>query len=176
MEALGLEIDVIAANIEEIYPADMPVESVPLHLSFQKAKHIVDQIGEELPIVAADTIVVVEDKILNKPKDEGEALAMLSLLNGRAHKVITGCCIAYESKFYQFSSTTNVYFKHLSDTELKHYVSAYQPYDKAGAYAIQEWIGMIGVERIEGDYYNVVGLPVHRIYEILKRIVENECK
>lgn len=174
LESVGYTVESFAANIDESIPENMPIESVPLHLALKKAMYVADLKGDDIPVIAADTIVVIEGEILNKPTDAIAAQDMLTKLNGKQHRVITGCCIAYKGNCHQFASTTKVYFKELSDTQIAYYIDKYQPFDKAGAYAIQEWIGKVGVEKIEGDYYNVVGLPVNKIVDILDRNNTNE--
>lgn len=141
----GLDITVVPSEVDESFPAEMPVQSVPLYLSYNKCVAVRNAVSDMQPIIAADTIVVVDNNILNKPTDRADAIGMLQQLRGRSHQVITGCCIAYDGAFHQFSSTTNVYFKALEDAQIAYYVDQYAPYDKAGGYAIQEWIGMIGV-------------------------------
>ena len=116
-------------------------------------------------LLTADTVVVVGQEVLGKPVDDSDARRMLRLLSGRTHQVITGVCLTTTSQQKAFSVSTNVTFKELSDDEINYYISKYQPFDKAGAYGIQEWIGYVGVTKLEGSYYNVMGLPVQRIYE-----------
>lgn len=159
---------VVIGGIDESYPADMPAREVPEYLSRKKSEAYLKTFhGDEL-IVTADTIVIADGKILGKPKDEKDAIEMLHLLSGITHEVITGVSISTKERQVTFSDITEVRFCKLSDAEIQYYVSNFRPLDKAGAYGIQEWIGCIGVEWIKGSYYNVMGLPVHRLYEHLK--------
>lgn len=172
MEALGMEVSVQTVAVTEDYPSDMSAADVPEYLAIKKATALVesdDRWKQEI-ILAADTIVILEDEILGKPMDASEAMLTLSRLSGKAHEVISGVCIIHEGAIISFSSVTKVYFKSLSQEDIHYYVSNFHPMDKAGSYAIQEWIGMIGIDKIEGDYYNVMGLPVHQIYEVLKKL------
>ncbi len=174
----GIEADfeVLPAGIEESYPAELPEELIPEYLAQKKAEHVVELLRKQqknmdnLVVLAADTIVVVNGEVLGKPEDEKAAFDMLQKIAGRAHQVISGVCLKTETQTVAFHEVTKVYFHHLSDDEILHYIKHYKPFDKAGAYAIQEWIGMIGIKYIEGDYYNVVGLPVNRVYQELKKM------
>lgn len=138
-------------------------------LAQKKAKEYIKRypLSARQIIITADTIVVLEDKLLGKPQDEQDAFRFLKRLSGKSHKVITGVAIAGCSKQVVFQEETTVYFKVLSDEEITYYLNTYHPFDKAGAYGIQEWIGAVGVEKIYGSYFNVMGLPVHRLYEEL---------
>jgi len=159
MELAELPFRVLVSDADETNPPGMPGELVPEFLAKKKADAVHDLAPDAL-IIAADTIVLLDHQILGKPKDEADAIHMLSHLSGRMHQVVTGVCILKGSRQYSFSTTTQVYFRSLSNAQIAHYVSGYKPYDKAGAYAIQEWIGIIGIEKIVGDYYNVMGLPI----------------
>ena len=136
-------------------------------LARRKAEALRDELTNEL-VLAADTVLVVDGDILNKPADEAEAFAMLSRLSGRMHQVITGVCLLSREKTVTLSDLTEVYFRSLSTDEINYYIRQYQPYDKAGAYGVQEWIGMVGIEKMIGSYFNVMGLPVHRVYAALR--------
>ena len=136
-------------------------------LARRKAEALRDELTNEV-VLAADTVVVVDGDILNKPADEAEAFAMLSRLSGRMHQVITGVCLLSREKTVTLSDLTEVYFRSLSTDEINYYIRQYQPYDKAGAYGVQEWIGMVGIEKMIGSYFNVMGLPVHRVYAALR--------
>lgn len=127
-------------------------------------------IGEDDLVITADTVVIVGNEVLGKPKDADEARRMLHLISGRTHQVITGVCLLTTDKEHSFSVTTDVTFKQLSDDEITYYIEHYKPFDKAGAYGIQEWIGYIGVTSINGSYFNVMGLPVQRLWEEIKKI------
>lgn len=155
---------------EETFPAGMDPIHVPIHIAQQKAAEVHKLYNKPHPIVlAADTIVLVDEQILGKPKDKEEAIQMLQLLSGRKHKVITGVVLMQGEKNIQFSDITEVHFHKLTKDQISFYVERYQPFDKAGAYAIQEWIGVIGIQKVVGDFYNVMGLPVSRVVQVLER-------
>lgn len=166
LEMAEVPFEVLLPRVEEIFPNDLQPEKVPLFLAIQKANAVKEQIKSLQrnaiipPIVAADTIVLLQNSILGKPQDEDEAIAMLEQLSGNEHQVITGVSILKENEHIGFSAVTKVFFHSLKKEEILWYVQKYKPYDKAGSYAIQEWIGIIGIRAIEGDYYNVMGLPV----------------
>lgn len=170
LKGLGLAFEVTVPDVKESYPASLRHHEIAVYLSQLKAGAFKEELmcGNCL-VITADTIVWLDNRVLAKPKDRWEALNMLRQLSGKAHDVITGVTLRSQSSSSSFFSDTRVYFRHLTDTEIEHYVDVYQPYDKAGAYGIQEWIGYIGIERIEGCYFNVVGLPVQKLYaELLK--------
>lgn len=171
LAGLGLPFEVRVLNgIDESFPSSLPVSDVALYIAGKKADaYRVNMSSDEL-IITADTIVIVGDEILGKPHDEADAVRMLREISGRTHQVTTGVCLIAEGWERRFSVTTNVTFKTLSDEEIHYYIDHYHPYDKAGAYGIQEWIGYIGVTGLNGSYYNVMGLPVQRIYEALHEI------
>ena len=158
-------------GIDESYPTSMPVSAVALHIAGLKADAYRKTMSPDELIITADTVVIVENEILGKPHDEADAVRMLKLLSGRTHQVTTGVCLVADSWERRFSVTTDVTFKELTDEEIHYYINMYKPFDKAGAYGIQEWIGYIGVTALKGSYYNVMGLPVQRIYEALKTII-----
>ena len=162
---LGLEFSIGEAHVEEVYPAELAPEEIPVYLSKLKADAAVVPMTDETLIITADTIVWAEGKVLGKPADEAEAHAMLQLLSGKTHQVITGVTLRTKDRSKSFYESTDVTFATLSAEDIDYYVSHYRPFDKAGAYGIQEWIGMVGVESIKGCFYNVMGLPVHRLYE-----------
>ena len=159
----------VKAGVDENYPNDLPAEEVPLYLSKLKAKAYCAELRPEELLITADTIVVVGNKILGKPRNAADAKTMLALLSGRTHQVVTGVSLTAQHKQVAFKVVTDVTFKALSQTEINYYVDTYKPFDKAGAYGIQEWIGYIGVTALNGSYYNVMGLPVQRVYEELQR-------
>ncbi len=167
LELAEIDASVNVAAIDETYPESLSKNSVASYLAAQKANVVWDTFTEHeqstVVLIASDTIVLVDDIILGKPKDAAEALYFLKMLNNRMHFVITGVCIKSEEDSYIFDDIVEVYFKDLSEAEMKHYIDKYQPFDKAGAYAIQEWIGAVGIERINGDYYSVMGLPVQKV-------------
>jgi septum formation protein len=156
---------------DENYPADMPAEEVPLFIAGNKAKAVfealTDHEQEESLIIAADTIVVLEGRIIGKPESEADALSILKSLSGKKHIVVTGVVLQSAAGVRTIKEVTEVYFNKLTDEQIEHYVNYYQPLDKAGAYAIQEWIGVIGIEKINGDFYNVMGLPVNKVAALL---------
>jgi septum formation protein len=159
MELAEIPFEVIIADVDETNPPGMTGEEVPEFLAKKKANAIEHMVSDAI-IVAADTIVLLDHHILGKPTDEAHAIEILKQLHGRMHKVVTGVCIQKGEKQVSFSVTTEVYFRPLTDEQIKHYVANYKPFDKAGAYAIQEWIGVVGIEKINGDYYSVMGLPI----------------
>lgn len=168
LKGLGVDFSVNVINgIDESYPATMPKEEVAEHLAVNK--HEAYTVGEDELLITADTIVVVDDEILGKPKDAADARRMLRTISGRTHKVVTGVCLATATECRSFSVVTEVTFRQLRDSEIDYYVERYKPFDKAGAYGIQEWIGYVGVEGIRGSYYNVMGFPVQRVYEEMTR-------
>lgn len=167
MEAAELDFEIIIADVDETNPPGMKGDLVPEHLAKKKAAAIEERVHDAI-IIAADTVVLLDHEILGKPKDAAHAVDILKKLAGRPHQVVTGVCMQKGDKQVSFSVTTEVYFRPLTDEQIEHYVSNYQPYDKAGAYAIQEWIGMIGIEKINGDYYNVMGLPIGEVVKKLK--------
>lgn len=150
---------------DESFPPDMPVEDVPVFIARNKAKAVQQKHNDGPLILAADTIVVLEDLVINKPANRNEAVEILQWLSGKTHRVITGVVLLQNEKEISFSDTTQVTFNELTNEQINFYVDKYQPYDKAGAYAIQEWIGVIGIKSINGDFYNVMGLPVSRVVQ-----------
>ena len=168
---LDLDYEIVAPRpVEEIYPADLPAEEVAPYLSALKASAYVGlPKGDEI-IVTADTVVVCEGLILGKPKDREDAVAMLNMLSGKTHKVVTGVTLMSERRTVTFSETTLVTFDALSDSMIETYVDRYRPFDKAGAYGIQEWIGCVGISGINGCYYNVMGLPLHALHTHLRQL------
>lgn len=162
MELAELEFEIIIADVDETNPPGMLGDLVPEHLAKKKAA-VIEQRVHDAIIIAADTVVLLDHEILGKPKDEQDTIQILTKLSGRMHKVVTGVCMQKGDKQVSFSTTTEVYFRTLTGEQIKHYVTSYKPFDKAGAYAIQEWIGMVGIEKINGDYYNVMGLPIGEV-------------
>ena len=167
LKELGLEFEIASRDVDESFPAELKREEIPLYLCNKKAEAFSDILSDNTIVITADTIVWVENRVLNKPADEKEAKEMLKMLSGKIHEVYTGCCIRSAKRSKSFHALTKVYFKKLSDEEINYYVSTFNPYDKAGAYGAQEWIGYIAVEKIEGSYFNVMGLPVKELYEEL---------
>ncbi|MCQ2131965.1 MAG: Maf-like protein [Bacteroidaceae bacterium] len=169
LAGLGLEFEVrVMKGIDESYPDDLVGEDIPKYISMQKAKAYIPTLATDEVLITSDTIVYVDGKVLGKPRDAADAHDMLRLLSGRTHEVITGVTIVESGREPRcFATTTLVTFKQLTDDEINYYITNYRPFDKAGAYGIQEWIGYIGVTSIEGSYFNVMGLPVQRVYESL---------
>ena len=168
LAGLGLQFEVrVLADINENYPPTLPATQIAKYIAHKKAEANRAIMAENEMIITADTIVVVDDMVMGKPTDDADAIRMLSTLSGKTHKVITGVCITTLNKQTVFDVTTGVTFKTLTDEEINYYITHFHPTDKAGAYGIQEWIGYIGVTGLEGSYYNVMGLPVQRIYDEL---------
>ncbi|WP_461630192.1 Maf-like protein [Labilibaculum euxinus] len=169
LKELGLIFEIRTKEVEEIYPEGLIPDQIPVYLAELKAKAFGADFKSNELVITADTIVCVDDWILGKPNDRDDAVKMLNALSGRSHQVISGVCLMSKDKKISFSTTTNVHFKALSEEEIDYYIDNYKPFDKAGAYGIQEWIGFIGIDGIEGSYFNVVGLPIQRLYqELLK--------
>ena len=167
----GLDIDFevkVLPDIEENYPETLATQDIPVFIATEKASAYKDMMSEQDLIITADTVVVLGKEVLGKPKDQDDAKRMLRELSGHTHQVITGVCLMSRTRLRSFSVTTDVTFKKLTEEEISYYVEKYQPLDKAGAYGIQEWIGYIGVTSLNGSYFNVMGLPVQRIYNELK--------
>lgn len=166
---MGIPFQVWVKHTDESYPPDMAAEDVARYLAEVKAVAFLEELNDEL-VITADTTVVLGEDVLNKPADADEAYAMLKRLSGTSHKVITGVCLLSRQQKISFEDITTVYFRPLDEVEIRHYISEYKPYDKAGSYGIQEWIGMVGIEKIVGSYYNVMGLPVDKLYQHLKTL------
>jgi len=160
---ISFEVKVIP-GIDESYPEDLPADEVPQYISKAKADAYLGMIDDDTMVITADTVVVLDDEILGKPVDDDDARRILHKLSGKTHQVITGVCLTSLDKQRVFAVTTGVTFKQFTEQEIDYYVSHYHPLDKAGAYGIQEWIGHIGVTALNGSYFNVMGLPVQRIY------------
>ena len=163
---LGVDFEVKVLNgVDESYPDTLPAKDVAEYIATEKAAAYTVQ--EDELLITADTVVIVGQDILGKPEDAADACRMLRELSGKTHQVVTGVCLTTSKEQRRFSVTTDVTFKQLSDAEIEYYVDKYKPFDKAGAYGIQEWIGYIGVTALNGSYYNVMGFPVQRVYEEL---------
>jgi septum formation protein len=175
LEWAEIDFEVIVAHSDESFPPHLSAEEVAIHIAQNKARAVRDKIGNARLIIAADTIVVLENEIIGKPLDRRNAIDILSKLSGKTHKVITGVAILGAEEKY-FADVTEVEFNQLSQKEIEFYIDKYQPYDKAGAYAIQEWIGVIGIKRINGDFYNVMGLPVSKVVQALKKMKSEHLK
>ena len=168
IQELGFPVEIRIKEVEENYPDDLPSEKVPEFLAKLKAVPLKDSLADNEILVTSDTIVLLEGDVIGKPKNAADAKEMLGRLSGKTHTVISGVCLTSNQKQYAFSSHTKVFFDELSKEEINHYVDTFQPMDKAGSYGIQEWIGYIGVSKIDGCFYNVMGLPLHDLYRKLK--------
>lgn len=168
LEGLNVPFEVRALETEEDYPDNLPVDQIAAYLAKKKAEAFLGHLQENEIVLTADTCVIVDDMELGKPANQIEALGMLSLLSGRVHEVHTAVTLASREKLITLNDRVLVHFNDLSYAEMLHYIKNYMPLDKAGAYGIQEWIGFIGVEKIEGSFYTVMGLPLHLVYKLLK--------
>lgn len=171
LEDMGFNICVVKTQTEESYPDNLAIEEIPVFLAEKKGRAYTEQIREKEILLSSDTMVFLNNEALGKPQSKQEAIAMLQKLSGRKHCVVSGCNLRTEDKSISFYEKTDVFFKPLSFQEIEYYVNKYEPLDKAGAYGIQEWIGMIGIEKIEGDFYNVMGLPTVSLFQKLKEIL-----
>ena len=172
LENLDIEFTVIPIKTDEKYPQNLAPTKVPEFLSQKKARAYDGLLQPDWILITADTVVIVDNQIIGKPHTKDKAIEMLKKLSAKAHLVITGVTLRAINRSKSFSCTTKVWFKELEPEEIEYYVEKYKPFDKAGAYGIQEWIGYIGIQHIEGSYYNVVGLPVQKIYTELKSFVK----
>ena len=171
LEWAEIEFDIIVPQTDESFPAGMDIREVPVHIAREKAKSIQSELSNERIILAADTIVVLGGKVIGKPVDRNDAIDILSQLSGKNHQVITGVVLLKGKKEISFADVTDVLFHELTREQIAFYVDKYKPYDKAGAYAIQEWIGVVGIKNISGDFYNVMGLPVSRVVKELRGLM-----
>jgi len=168
----GLDIEykiMVLPDIEEIYPSGLKNEEVPGYLAKEKAKSYMPSLKDNDLLITADTVVIFNNKIYGKPIDEEDVKQMLRDFSGNTHRVVTGVCLTSKEKQHTFNAISDVRFAQINDTEIDYYVSKYKPLDKAGAYGIQEWIGYIAVEYISGSYFNIMGLPIQRLYQELKK-------
>ena len=168
LKGLDLDFEIRTREVDESFPEDMPVREVAEFLAVKKSEAFGTLAEKEL-LITSDTTVVLGDAIMNKPADGQEATKMLEQLSGRVHEVVTGVCLRSAERTVRFSETTQVFFRELAAHEIQYYIDKYRPFDKAGAYGIQEWIGMAAIEKIEGDYYNVMGLPMAALYGQLRQ-------
>jgi septum formation protein len=168
MKEAGFTFTIEKPDVEEDFPDTLPVDQVARYLAAKKAEYFRPRIHDEI-IVTADTVVILHNTILNKPADRAEAIAMLSWLSGKTHLVMTGVCIVSKEKEESFDDATEVTFKELTRKEIEYYVDNYKPFDKAGAYGAQDWIGMVAIAKIVGSYFNVMGLPIHRVHQHLNQ-------
>ncbi len=169
LEQAEITFTVLVEDTEEYIDPALAIADVPTYIAIEKAKAILPKVLPTDIIIAADTIVCIDNEIIGKPNSLEHAIEILQKLNGRKHKVITGVCLLQNKKMYTFNDITHVYFNTLTTKNIMHYITTYKPYDKAGAYAIQEWIGAIGIQKIEGCFYNVMGLPIAKVVQTLKK-------
>jgi septum formation protein len=172
LEWAEVDFEVIVSDVPETYPAGMPVGLVPIHIARNKALAVKKQLDAGRIVLAADTVVVLDGEIIGKPRDREDAIAILTRLAGHRHEVITGVILSRGDQEIAFAECTEVDFHELTRQQIEMYVDKYRPYDKAGAYAIQEWIGVVGIRGIEGDFYNVMGLPVSRVMQELGQLTD----
>lgn len=167
LQEAGFEHSVVSIDTDEVYPDDLKKDDVARYLAKKKADTYLPELKDNELVITADTIVILNDRILGKPTDKGHAKQLLSILSGQTHKVVTGVCMVSKNKRIDFDDTTLVTFKMLTEAEIDYYIEKHNPLDKAGAYGAQEWLGMIAIQKIEGSYFNVMGLPIHLLYEKL---------
>ena len=171
LSGLGIDYTIkVLPDVNEAYPETLKGEDIPLYIAREKAEAYLKGIESDELIITADTIVWLDNEVLGKPTDEQQAKVMLRMLSGKTHHVITGVCLTTREFQKSFTTTTEVTFAKLSEEEIDYYVEKYRPLDKAGAYGIQEWIGFVGVEAINGSYFNVMGLPIQRLYKELSKL------
>jgi septum formation protein len=172
LRELGVDFEVRANNDdEELYPAHLTMNEIPVFLAIHKANPLISSLVKDEILVTSDTIVWCDGHVIGKPTDKDDAFRIISLLSGNKHTVVTGVCISTSTETKTFYDSTDVFFRKLTDEEIWYYINEYKPFDKAGAYGIQEWIGFIGIERIEGSYFNVMGLPVQKLYIELQNFI-----
>lgn len=170
LAGLGIEFEVrVLPDIDESYPADLPVMQIAEYIAHEKARAYLLTMKDNDLVITADTVVIIGNEVLGKPKDEEDAKRMLRLISGKTHQVVTGVCLTTTKLQRHFSVSTDVTFKNLPENEINYYITKYKPFDKAGAYGIQEWIGYVGVTSLNGSYFNVMGLPVQKLWEELKK-------
>lgn len=169
LAGIGIEFEVRIKDTEEVYPDSLPAEEVPEFLSKLKANALLPDLSDNEVVICADTVVILNGEILGKPVDFEDAKYMLSRLSGKKHTVITGVFIGSKTKNTSFSERTEVEFENLTEEEINFYINQYKPFDKAGSYGVQEWIGYVAVKRMEGTYTNVMGLPTNRLYKEIQK-------
>jgi septum formation protein len=168
LQGLGLTFDVWSKEVDESYPYQLQQEEIPLYLASKKADAFREDLHDGDVLITADTIVWIDGQVLNKPEDRDDAIRMIGLLNGKTHDVYTGVSIVSLEKTELLWDRTRVHFTRLTAEEIEHYIDNYSPFDKAGSYGAQDWIGLVAIDRLEGSYFNVMGLPVHKVYQALK--------
>lgn len=174
MKGAGLEFGLADGyEVEECYPSGMEARKVPEYLARLKSRAYPEPLAPDEILITADTVVILDGEIIGKPTDRNDAVAMLGKLSGREHVVITGVCIRSDSRTVSFSAGSRVRFRELAAEEIGYYVDTFAPYDKAGSYGIQEWIGYVGIKGVKGSFYNVMGLPIQRLYAALDKFITN---
>jgi septum formation protein len=173
LNELGIEYEIrVNKKLDETYPAGLSRQEIPVYLAELKSGAIMKEVPQHTLLITADTIVWLDGKVINKPKDRADAVSILKRLSGNVHEVLTGVCLRTEDRMHSFHASSLVWFARLNDEEINYYIDHYKPFDKAGAYGVQEWIGYIGIKKIEGSYFNVMGLPIQKVYHELKKILE----
>lgn len=172
LKGLDLEFTTCSVDADESFPAELKGADAVQYICKAKADAYKPQLNDNTIAITADTVVILDDKIIGKPKSHDEAFSMIRSLSGRVHEVITAVCIFSKEKCEEFYASTEVHFSEIADEEIEYYINKYKPFDKAGSYGVQEWIGYIGIEKIVGSYFNVMGLPVKRLYDELKTFIE----
>jgi len=172
LNELGIEYEIrVNKKLDETYPAGLSRQEIPVYLAELKSGAILKEVPQHTLLITADTIVWLDGKVINKPKDRADAVSILKRLSGNMHEVLTGVCLRTEDRKHSFHASSLVWFARLEDEEINYYIDLYKPFDKAGAYGVQEWIGYIGIEKIEGSYFNVMGLPIQKVYHELKELL-----
>ena len=172
LNELGIEYEIMVnKNLGETYPVGLSKEEIPVYLAKLKSRAIMKEMPPATLLITADTIVWLDGKVINKPKDRADAVSILKRLSGNMHEVLTGVCLRTAERMHSFYASSLVWFAGLGDEEINYYIDQYEPFDKAGAYGVQEWIGYIGIEKIEGSYFNVMGLPIQKVYHELKELL-----
>lgn len=169
LAGIGIEFVVRTKDTDEVYPADLKPQDVPVYLSELKAAALLPDLAENEAVICADTVVILNGELIGKPVDRNDAIGMLTRLSGQTHEVVTGVFIGNRDKKITAADSTMVTFGQLTQEEIKSYVDNYRPFDKAGSYGVQEWLGYVAVEKLEGSYTNVMGLPTHLVYRLLKQ-------
>jgi septum formation protein len=172
LQAMDIQFRVVLKDVDESYPEHLKPEEVALYIAEKKAQAFTELVQDEV-VVTADTIVCIDGLILGKPETPEHAVAMLQMLSGRRHQVITGVCLFHKHQYESFYDVSEVSFRELTEEQILHYVEQYKPFDKAGSYGIQEWIGLVAIESITGSYTNIVGLPTEKLYQRLLKLQAN---
>lgn len=172
LEQMGFNVRLVKTDISETYPPNLTMEEIPVYLAEKKANAYKEVLGEKEILLCSDTIVFIDGKVLGKPQNKEQAIYMLKNLSNKKHYVISGCYLKNKTKALSFYEKTAVFFKNLSLQDIDYYVENYKPMDKAGSYGIQEWIGMIGIEKIDGNFYNVMGLPTVSLFENIQKLIK----